>query len=376
MTSSSHRSESTAGGVCVALELSAREWSVTISPESGAARYRTRVRPGDAAALQAAVAAANGRWGVGAAAPVWSCYEAGRDGFWVHRFVTALGWTNVVVDSSSIEVPRRLRRAKTDRLDGEKLLRLLQRDVGGERGVWQVVHVPTVAMEDARQASRSLTTSLRDRTRCRNRVRGLLAAQGVTVRLDAAFPARLAAARDWAGAPVPPQAQARILATWRVCEAIEAERRAQRTAETQTVRHAETPAGQMAQRLTHIRGIGVRTATILTDELFSRHLRNRREVGALAGFVSAPYHSGTRHHDQGLTRSGIPAIRRLGVEVAWAWLRFQPQSALTQWYQTRFGTGGATARRIGIVALARRVIIALWRYATTGVVPEGTQLTA
>jgi len=358
----------------VAFELSQKDWLLTMSTGPGAPRQRAHVRPGDRAALGPVLAAAKARGGLPLDAPVRSCCEAGRDGFWPHRCVTQLGVENLVVDSSSIEVPRRARRAKTDRLDGEKLLRLLLRYWSGERDVWQVVHVPSVAAEDARHASRSLTTLQGERTRYRNRIHSLLALQGVRLRVDARLPERLALARDWANAPVPPGVQARVLETWRLWQAVEAERRARRTAEQQAVRRADTPVRQQAQRLAQLQGIAARTATVLAEELFSRDLCNRRQVGALTGFVSAPYQSGARHQDQGLARSGLPAVKRIGVEIAWAWVRFQPASALTQWYQRRFGTGGAVARRIGIVALARRVIIALWRYATTGVRPAGALL--
>jgi transposase len=376
MTSTTHRSESTAVALDVGIELSAREWWLTMSTGPGARRQRVRVAPGDRAAVIAALAQARARFGVSATAPVRSCYEAGRDGFWPHRFLHAVGVENLVVDSSSIEVPRRQRRAKTDRLDGQKLLALLLRHWGGERDMWHVVHVPSCAAEDARHASRSLTTLQRERTRYRNRIHSLLALHGVRLRVDAQFPQRLAAARDWQGEPLPPGMQARAAETWRLWQAVETERRARRTAEQQQVRQAATPVLQLAQRLTQLQGLAARSATVLAEELFSRDLRNRRHVGALTGLVSAPYRSGTTQHDAGVIGSGLAAVRRIAVEVAWAWRRFQPRSALTQWYHTRFGGGGAVARRIGIVALARRVIIALWRYATTGALPAGALLKA
>ena len=194
-----HRAESTAAALYVAVELSAKEWLLTMSAGASGRRQRVRVRPGDRGGLARAIVAVKTRLGVRGEAPVRSCYEAGRDGFWPHRFLTALGVSNLVVDSSSIEVPRRVRRAKTDRLDGEKLLRLLLRHWGGERGMWQVVHVPSRDAEDARQASRGLTTLTAERTRYRNRIRGLLALHGVTqVRIDAQLPARL---RTWRALP-------------------------------------------------------------------------------------------------------------------------------------------------------------------------------
>jgi transposase len=307
-------------------------------------------------------------------AAVRSCYEAGRDGFWPHRCLASLAVTNLVVDSSSIEVSRRLRHAKTDRLDGEKLLRMLLRHWGGERGLWQVVRVPSRAREDARHASRALTTLQAERTRARNRIHGLLALHGVpTVRIDEQLPERLEQWRDWAGEPLPPGVRARICQAWRLLQQVEQERRAAAAAEERATRADRT---STAAQLTRLRGIAARSATILADELFSRGLSNRHEVGALAGLVSAPYRSGTIVHDQGLTRGGIPGVRRVAVELAWAWLRYQPQSALSQWYQRRFGSGGPGTRQIGIVALARRVLVALWRYVDQGIVPEGAQLKA
>jgi transposase len=372
MTSTTHRHESTASAALyVAIELSTKDWLLTMATAPNAPRQRGRIRPGDRAALEEVLATAKRRAGLLPTAPVRSCYEAGRDGFWPHRWVTLLGVANVVVDSSSIEVPRRARRAKTDRLDGDKLLRLLLRYWGGERDCWHTVHVPSPAVEAARHASRALTTLQQERTRYRNRIHGVLATQGVRLRIDAALPARLAAARDWQDALLAPALQARVLETWRLLQVVETERRARWRAERQRARTSAP-----ARRLMQLVGVGARTATVLSDELFSRALRNRRQVGALSGLVSAPFHSGTRQIDQGLTRSGIPAIRRLAVEVAWLWVEYQPTSALTQWYQRRFGGGGPAMRRLGIVALARRLMIALWRYVDHDVLPDGARLRA
>ena len=373
MCSTTHRAECTAAALYVSIELSTREWLLTMSVGPEAKRYRVRVRPGARTALDDALRRGQARFGLAAGTALRSCYEAGREGFWPARLLTALGVANVVVDSSSIEVPRRARRAKTDRLDGEKLLRLLIRHWGGERAVWQVVRVPTVAAEDARHASRALTTLQADRTRLRNRIHSLLALHAVRLRLDGRFAQRVAAARDWAGAPLPGGVQARVLQVWRLLQGVEQERGVFRRAERRAAA-ARPGTPTRVQRLAQLRGVAARSATVLSEELFSRDLRNRRQVGALAGLVSAPSRSGTRVQDYGLMRSGIPAVRRIAVEIAWAWVRYQPTSALTRWYHRRFGGGGAAIRRLGIVALARRVIIALWRYSQTGVVPEGALL--
>jgi transposase len=262
-------------------------------------------------------------------------------------------------------------------VDGEKLLAMLLRYWGGERRLWQVVRVPTPEAEDARHASRSLTTLQAERTRYRNRIHSLLALVGVTrLRVDARLPARLAQVRDWADQPLGRELQARVLESWRLLQAVEGERRARRRAERARVAAGATRAAAIARQLGQVRGLAARTATILSDELFTRDLRNRRQVGGLSGLVSAPYQSGETRRDQGLMRSGLPAVRRVAMQLAWGWLRYQPTSALSRWYQTRFGHGGPGMRRLGIVALARRLLIALWRYVATGVVPEGAVLKA
>lgn len=240
--------------------------------------------------------------------------------------------------------------------------------------MWHVVHVPSPEHEDRRHASRGLTTLQGERTRYRNRIHSLLALHGVRLRIDARLPARLATVTDWAGMALPAGVTARVLETWRLLQGVEAEVQRARRVERQRVRATAAPT--VAQRLARLRGVAARGATILAEELFSRDLRNRRQVGALAGLVSAPYHSGTMRIDQGVMPSGVPAVKRVAVEIAWAWLRYQPTSALAQWYHRRFGGGGAVTRRIGIVALARRIIIALWRYVEQGIVPAGALLKA
>jgi transposase len=383
MTSTTHPPQSTSGqsaahgALYVSLELSKKEWLLTMGIDAGGPRERARVEPGHRAQLAAAFAATKRRFRLPGDAPVRSCYEAGCEGFWPARLLAALGAENLVVDASSIEVPRGPRRAKTDRLDGRKLLQMLWRYWSGERDVWRVVRVPPREVEDARHASRAMTTLVEDRTRYRNRIRNLLLTHGVRqVRLDQHFATRLGLLRDWAGAALPPGVQARVLEAWRLLTAIEEALGAARQAERARVQHGATVAMQRAGKLVRLCGIAARSATVLGDEVFTRDLRNRREVGGLTGLVSAPYQSGETRRDQGLTRRGLPGVRRVAVQLAWAWLRYQPQSGLSQWYQRQFGRGSAGLRRVGIVALARRLMIALWRYATYDVVPAGARFKA
>jgi transposase len=365
--------ESTRNGATlyIGIELSAREWRLAGSPGMEVPGRQVVIRAGDRAHLREALARMKKGFRLPADAPVRSCYEAGRDGFWPHRLLETEGIQNVVVDSSSIEVSRRARRAKTDRLDADKLRRLLLRHALGERDVWHVVHVPARAIEAARQAPRILGMLIRERTRWRNRIHSLLATEQVKLRLDAALPTRLAEAVTWDGTPVPAARQARVLLTWRLLQTIEGELHAQRQAQHAATRAAATAAAAAVQQLTQLRGIGERFAWVLATEICSRDLQNRRQVGALTGFTGVPYQSGAMTHDQGISRSGLAAVRGLAIETAWVWVQWQPDSALTQWFQARFGTGSPRLRRVGIVALARRLVIALWRYSRDGLVPAG-----
>jgi transposase len=368
----------------VAVELSATRWHLASGVGVATPVRRKTIEAGDRGALQRELAQARARFGVAADAPVRSCYEAGRDGFWVHRWLAASGVTNVVVDSSSIEVSRRARRAKTDRLDAEKLFRLLCRYWGGERGVWHVVHVPDPAVEDARHHERMIATLVEDRTRWRNRIHGLLATCGVHVRLDAQFLTRLAAVRDGVQAPLPPGLIARVQTCWTQLTGVQEALRTARHAQRVRLRAARTAPGPaagearapeaLAAQVQQLKGIGVGSALLLAKEVFSRDLHNRREVGALSGLVPVPYQSGAAAHDQGISRAGLRPVRAVLVEVAWQWLKWQPDSALTQWYHARFGDAGRRPRKVGIVALARRLLIALWRYTRTGEIPPGAVL--
>jgi len=318
------------------------------------------------------------RFGLSADCRVVSCYEAGRDGFWLHRFLGAHGVENLVVDSSSIEVSRRKRRAKTDRLDGESLLDLLLRHLAGSRRkVWSVVRVPTVEEEDRRHLHRELQSAKRDRTRVTNRMKGLLATHGLTLNLKRDVASQLAALRQWDGSPLPAGLQSRLVREWErvgfyttLIEQLESARR-------ELLRHAQDPAIEKVRQLNLLRGIGVPSAWVYVMELFGwREFRNRKQVGAIVGLTPTPDESGTQEREKGMSKAGNRHVRALAIEIAWGWLRFQPQSELAQWYQRRFGSGSKRVRKIGIVALARKLLIALWQFLETGVVPEGAELKA
>jgi len=375
METMTRTSESSASQVLLlAFELGERTWKVGFSV---GAEPRIRVRQmaaGALAVLLTEIAAAKKRFGLAAETPVVSCYEAGRDGFWLHRYLVARAITNYVVDSSSIEGNRRARRAKTDRLDLGGLLSLLARYVHGDRRVWRVVRVPTVTEEDARQLPRTAESLTRDRTRLVNRLKALLATQGVRLPVDHHFVTALDEARLWDATPIPAGLRDRLLRDWAQLQCVEAELRAVSQARVERV-DVTTPTGRTIAQLQRVRAIGPTGAWVLATEIFGwRQIQNGRQLGALVGLVPAPFQSGETCYDQGISRAGNRHVRRVMVQLAWGWLRYQPASALSRWYQRRFGDGGPRLRKIGIVALARKLLVALWRYLETGVAPDGATL--
>jgi transposase len=359
----------------VSFELGEKEWKIAWATSLAAKpRLRTLRARGTRDLLEeiekARIAVSAGR--------VVSCYEAGRDGFWLHRFLQAHGIESRVVDSASIEVNRRARRRKSDRLDAEKLLSMLLREALGERDLWSVVNVPSPADEDARSLQREYRTLVKERTRSANRILGLLASQGLAPeRVDAHLPAWLERVRLWDGSALLPGIRKRILREferWQFTHgqllALEKERR-------DRTRNLDDSGLEKVRRLYRLRGIGLGAAWTYGLEFFSwRRLRNGKQVGALAGLAPTPYQSGESEHELGISRAGNRWVRGLAIEIAWGWLRHQPRSALSRWYQERFARGGPRARKVGIVALARKLLVALWRYVETGALPEGATLKA
>ncbi|MGH2598815.1 MAG: IS110 family transposase [Gammaproteobacteria bacterium] len=361
----------------LAFELGNRDWKLGFTPGFGQHPRERTIAAGDLPALATEMRQATRRFGLRAEAPVLSCYEAGRDGFWLHRALSAQGVTNLVVDSSSIEVNRRQRRAKSDRLDVRKLLTMLLRYATGERRVWHVVHVPTPEAEDRRQLHRELLTTKRDRTRVTNRIKGLLASQGVRLTTFARFATELPALRTGDGQLLGPALGARLEREWRKVLQLTQQIRALGAERRELLRTGTEPAVRQVRQLLALQAIGVESAWLYVMEFFSwRQFANRREVGALAGLTPTPYQSGDRQREQGISHAGNRLVRAMAIEIAWAWLRWQPESALARWYQARFGHGSSRVRRIGIVAVARKLLIELWRYLETGVVPEGAVLKA
>ena len=377
MTAATRTENPTAEGptLFLAFELGESTWKLAFTTGRGQkARVRT-ITGRQQDAVLAEIERAKRQLGVPADGRVMSCYEAGREGFWLHRWLVSCGVESRIVDAASIEVNRRLRRVKTDRMDATRLLSLLVRFAEGEHGVWSVVHVPSSEQEDRRHLHRELLTAKRDRTRIANRIQGMLANQGVRVDWRKPLPAQLSALRLWDGSALPTGLRERLGREWdrlallhQQVEQLERVRREQ-------IREAADPASEKAKRLVALKGVGSNSAWLYVMEFFSwRQFRNRREVGALAGLTPTPYQSGDSSREQGIAKSGNRHVRAMAIEIAWGWLRFQPKSALARWYEERFGRGSSRLRRIGIVALARKLLIALWRYLETGVLPEGAEL--
>lgn len=357
----------------MAMELSKRNWKLAFS--NGSKIRQINVPAGHCAGLQQAITHAKTKLALPTDAPVRACYEAGRDGFWIHRRLLELGLENVVVDAASIEVDRRQRHAKTDRLDAEKLVRMLMRYHAGEKTVWRVVRVPSVAEEDARRLHRELERLKKERTAHRARVLSLLALHGVSSKL--AVKQLRQPVAQWPGVTVPAALAEELERQRQRLELVDRQVRELEKRQEELLAKPQTAPQQGAAKLARLRGVGPVGAWLLAHEFFGwRELKTRRQVGALAGLTGTPYDSGQSRRDQGISKAGNKRVRWLAVELAWAWLRLQPDSALTQWFWERFGHGNARQRRVGIVAVARKLLVALWRYLESGVAPAGAVLKA
>jgi transposase len=363
------------GTIFVAIELSQRSWLVTLHSPDRDRISRHKLEGGDHAGLLALLETVRRRaeQALGSMPAVVSCYEAGYDGFWLHRRLTAAGITSFVFDPASIAVEQRARRAKTDRIDGELLLRTLMAHCRGEPRAVRVVVVPSVDQEDIRRASRERQRLITEQTAHSNRIKALLRLLGMA----AGNPRRrdwlswLKRQRDWQGQPVPPQLMAELQREHArlVLARDQLEALAAMPADPHSV-----AAAQMAERkdlLRRLKGLGPVFAAALTSEVFYKDFRNRREVAGYCGLAPCPWRSGETDREQGISKAGNPRARHKAVELAWLWLLHQPDSALSQWFRQRTGEASKRIKRIAIVALARKLIVALWRYLTTGLVPEG-----
>jgi len=359
----------------LAFELGVDEWKLGFTKDLGT-KPRVKVMPArDLKRLAREVTGAKQWCGFPATAVVRSCYEAGRDGFWLHRHLATVGIDNRVVDSSSIEVNRRQRRAKSDGLDVRKLLGMLVRYHAGESKVWSVVRVPTVEEEDRRQLHRELRTLKKEHTRVTNRIQGLLASQGIRLPKVRDLSALLEEMRLWDGSPLPAGLRVRLQREWDHVQFLHAKILELERERYRAIKHDHGQATDKVRQLLRLRAIGENVAWVYVNEFFGwRKFKNRKEVGAAAGLVPTPHQSGADSREQGISKAGSRHIRAVAIEAAWAWLRYQPESRLSRWFLERFERGGTRARKVGIVALARKLLIDLWRFLEQGVVPEGAAL--
>lgn len=371
------RSESAekSGNLYLAFELGNTKWKLAFS-DGEKVRFISIVARG-LKQLGEEVEKAKKRFRLAAGVRVLSCYEAGRDGFWLHRYLVSKGIENRVVDSSSIEVNRRKRRAKTDRLDAGKLVEMLRRYEGGEKRVWSVVRVPSLEEEDGRQLNREWEALNRERTIHRNRILSLLIQQGIfeTSPSRKSFLREMDEMRTWDGQKLSGDLKERLVREYERLQKVEGQRKELAGEREGKVEEGVIEGTDKIRQLRKLYGVGKISSWMLVMELFRwRRFKNRQEVGAIAGLAPTPYDSGGGQREQGISKAGSWRVRTTSVELAWAWLRFQGRSKLSRWFVGRFGMGGGRMRRIGIVALARRLLVALWRYLEFGVVPEGARL--
>ncbi len=376
--SATHNANSTASSAPVlylALDLGNSTWKLAFSIGLGQKPRIKTINARSTLSLVMEIRAAKKRFGLPEDAPVVCCYEAGRDGFWLHRFLLDQGVSNQVVDSSSIEVNRRRRRAKSDSLDAVKLVEMLIRWHNGERKVWSTIYVPTVEQEDQRQLHREMLKLKAERTAQGNSIKGLLAGLGLCVIVDETLPTQLQNLRQWDNAKLPPLLHERLLREfqrWQLIDRQIHELEAERMAK---IRDDKTPHVEKVRRLLNLKGIGDNGAWLLVYEFFAwRVIKNRRELASLAGLTPTPFSSGESRREQGISKAGNRRVRFMMTELAWGWLRYQPESELSQWYMRRFGQGNKRLRKVGIMALARKLLIALWKYVEGGEAPAGAKV--
>ena len=357
----------------VAMELSNKNWKLVLGDGS---RDRERSMPArQEEVLLREVALAREKLGLAADVPVVFCYEAGRDGFWIDRMLKKQGFKNHVMDPASIEVARRSRTRKTDRLDAKKLLKLLLRvELWGERGAFSAVRVPSEAQEAELRIHRERERLVKERTEHRARMKSLAILHGIEMGNPATV--RVDELRDWEGKPLAePWAQELKREQQRLCLA-EEQIKSLEQQQAGALEEAQTPALQKARKLSTLKAVGPQSSWVLSHECFGwRTFANRKHLGSFAGLTGTPFDSGETLREQGISKAGSGRVRTTMIELAWGWVRWQPGSALTHWFVDRYVRGGTSrSKRKGIVALARKLLVALWKYLEQDLVPEGAVL--
>jgi transposase len=365
--------------VYVAIELSMSSWVVAARLPGIEKSRLHRVEGGDTGALLRTITDLRIRASakLGSAATVACCFEAGRDGFWLHRLLTAHGIAAYMLEPTSILVNRRARRAKTDRLDAEGMLRVLATWLGGDRQVCSMVRVPTPQEEDAERPHREREHLVQERLRIENRIEALLFTQGIRGRPSLrSWERDMLALQTGDGRALSPFLRAELDRLRRrlvlVRELIR-ELETDRAHALEEAKVTDTMVGKITA-LQRIRGIGENFAAVLAREVFYRSFGNRRQLASYVGITPTPYQSGGMDRDRSISRAGNPRARTTMIQLAWLWLRYQPGSALAMWFRERVGQLQGRTRRIAIVAMARKLLIALWRYVETGIVPDGIAL--
>ena len=356
----------------LAMELSNSKWKLFFS--NGQKIRSKSISARDLDSLSQEIEAAKQRLQLSEDVSVISCYEAGRDGFWIHRHLTAIGVDNLVVDAGSIEVDRRMRRAKTDRIDGKALLRKLISYCNGDHQVWSVVRIPSLEEEDARRVHRELERLKKERGGHRNRIRSLLVLHGVAVVNWRGFEHWLEQVRCFDGQQLPPEIRSELAREYERLQIVEQQIKGIEKRQGAEVAAMDTDQMRKVAVLKMLNGIGERSSWVFVMEFFGwRQFSNRGEVGAASGLCPTPYASGAMDRQLGISKGGNRRVRSLAIEIAWCWIRYQPRSKLTRWFQKRFAGGGKRMRRVGIVAVARQLLIDLWRLLEQGTIPEGAQ---
>jgi len=362
----------------MAFDLSHKSWKLAFSDGK---KYRfCSVEGKNLPALSKAIDQAKKKFGLTEDCPIVSCFEAGRDGFWLHHHLESIGGKNLVVDSASIEVNRRKRQAKTDKIDAKKLLNMLMRHMSGERKHWSVVNVPTQEDEDLRRIQREIDRLTKEQGQHTTRMRSLLNLHGIVI--EGAIGGKdwettVSQLRTWENEPLKPFMAAELLRENERLMLVRQQRQGQEKEKHRLLREEldHYPTLQEVHKLQLLRSIGEASSWIYVMEFFGwRQFKNRKEVGALAGLTPTPFSSGNDNREQGISKAGNKRIRHITIEIAWLWLRYQPQSELSLWYEKRFAHGGARMKRIGIVAMARKLLISLWRYLETDELPKGAVL--
>lgn len=356
----------------MAMELSDKKWKLAFS-DGSKERLRT-IDAGEIKDLWKEITNAKEHFGLDCEVAVNSCYEAGRDGFWIHRYLVSNGVNNFVIDPASVEVDRRKRRRKTDRLDAKKLVKALMRYIWGDKEACSVVRVPSKEDEDKRNLHRELESLKKERTTHSNRIRSLLIAHGIRIDNPGMkdFAKYLDSIELWDGSGIGEELKERLKREHERYTQVNNQIKILEGIRKKRVKDNESKSMARVNQMLKLRGIGMESAWLLEKEFFGwRQFRNGKEVGSLSGLTPTPYSSGNSEREQGISKAGNRRVRAMMIEISWSWLRFQKESKLTKWFNERFASGGKRMRRIGIVAVARKLLVDIWRFIEHGVIPEG-----